>query len=153
MREGFPLQNENNKDARLLGDAKYVINAMWKKAMDVNDLPLSVDLSYQAWEGDLEARKHAFAIVLFNKAREATGEEKLRSARTLKRLMELLGNSSKQEVLKELMTTEEAVQELVRQAEQQVESKQTKPERLKTKFRKTVDRLLRRGDDFGDALK
>ena len=104
MKEDSPLENKNNKNERLLKDAEYVINAMWKKAIDVNDLPLSVDSSYQAWSEDLERRKNDFARVLFNKAREAVGEGKLHSAQTLKKLIELLNSTSRQEILKELMT-------------------------------------------------
>lgn len=153
MKEGSPQSSENQENEQLLRDAEYVIKAMWKKAMDVNDLPLSVDSSYQAWSEDLERRKNDFARVLFNKARESSGEEKFRSARTLKLLIKLLGNQDRREVLKELMTTNEAVQELVRSAEEQVTSKQTKPERIKGKFRKTIDRILMRDDDFDEGLK
>jgi hypothetical protein len=122
MKEKFPLESRNNENERILKDAEYVINAMWEKATDVNDLPLSVDLSYQVWSEDLERRKNDFARVLFNRARETAGEEKLRSAQTLKRLMKLLNDVSRQEILKELMTTEEAVEELVNRVEQQVRS-------------------------------
>lgn len=153
MREGFPQPNDNQENERLLSDAEYVINSMWKKAMDVNDLPLSVDSSYQAWSEDLEKRKNDFARVLFEKARASSGEEKFRAARTLKLLVKLLGGSVSQAILKELMTTSEAVQELVRNAEEQVSSKQTKPERVKGKIRKTIDRILMRDDDFDERLK
>ncbi len=124
MKENFPSQDEKSENERLISDAEYVINSMWGKAMDVDDLPLSVDPSYQVWSEDLERRKSAFARALFNKARESAGEEKLRSAQTLKRLMELLNSVSRQEILKELMTTEEAVEELVNRAEQQVRQRQ-----------------------------
>lgn len=153
MREDFTSQDENSENKHLLRDAEYVINAMWRKAMDVNDLPLSVDPSYQVWLEDLEGRKSVFARALFNKARESTGEDKLRSAETLKRLMKLLNNSERQELLKELMTTDEAVQKLVVDAEQEVRSKQTPAVRVKSKFRKTVDRLLHRDEDFDERLK
>lgn len=153
MKEGFPQSNENQENEQLLRDAEYVINAMWEKAMDVNDLPLGVDLSYQAWSEDLERRKSDFARVLFNKARESAGEEKFRSARTLKILLKLLGDLDRQEILKELMTTDEAVQELVRSAEEQVGSEQTKPERVKGRIQKTIDRILMRDDDFDERLK
>lgn len=153
MKEGFPQPNENQENEQLLHDAEYVINAMWKKAMDVNDLPLSVDPSYQAWSEDLERRKNDFARALFSKARESTGEEKFRSARTLKLLLKLLGNFERQEILKELMTTDETVQELVRSAEEQITAKQAKPERIKGKIRKTIDRILMRDDDFDNRLK
>lgn len=123
MKENLPSQDENSENERLLRDAEYVVNAMWKKATEVDDLPLSVDPSYQAWSEDLESRKSAFARALFNKARESTGEDKLRSAQTLKHLMELLNDSERHELLKELMTTNEAIQKLVVDAEQQARSK------------------------------
>ena len=41
----------------------------------------------------------------------------------------------------------------MRQSERQGESKQTKPERIKGKVRKSIDRFLRRNDDFDDDLK
>ena len=153
MKENFPSQNENNEDERLLKDAEYVINSMWEKTTEIDDLPLDVDLSYQAWRESLENHKSDFARVLFKRARETTGEDKFRSARTLKRLMKLFDNVERQNLLSELMTTEEAVQELIRQAEEQIRPKQTKSERIKSKFRKTVDRLLLRDDDFDDNLK
>ncbi len=153
MKEGFEQPNEQQEDERLLSDAEWVIHSMWNKAMDVNDLPLSVDLSYQAWTEDLERRKNDFARVLFNKARESVGEEKFRSARTLKLLLKLLGDSDRQEILKELMTTDETVQELVRSAEEQVGLKQTKPERVKGRIQKTIDRILMRDDDFDERMK
>ncbi|MDO8522663.1 MAG: hypothetical protein Q7S12_00030 [bacterium] len=153
MQEGFQPQNENSENDRFLHDAEYVVNSMWNKAMNVNDLPLSVDLSYQAWLEDFERRKSDFARVLFKSARESAGEDKLRSSQALKRLMELLNNSDRQVLLKELLTTQEAVDELVRQSEQQVESKQTKPERIKGKVKKSIDRFLRRNGDFDDNLK
>ena len=153
MKEGLESSNENIENDHLLRDAEYVINAMWDKAMDVNDLPLSVDPSYQVWLEDLERRKSDFARVLFKNAREAVGEEKLRSSRTLKRLMKLFNDTDRKELLRELLTTQEAIEELARQSEQQVESKQTKPERVKGKIKKAVDRFLRRDGDFDDDLK
>lgn len=147
------MANESGDTQGLLRDADYVINVMWRKAMDVSDLPLSVDLSYQAWSEDLERRKSAFARVLFKSARESTGEKKLHSAQTLRRLLKLLNNTERQALLLELLTTEEAVDELANQSEKQVESKQTKPQRIKGRVRKAVDRLLRRDDDFDDDLK
>lgn len=147
MKEGFPQTNENQENERLLSDAEYVINSMWKKVMDADDLPLSADLSYQAWSEDLERRKNDFARILFNTARKSSGEEKFRAARTLKLLLKLLGDSARQEILKELMTTSETVQELVKNAEEQVSSKQTKPERIKGKVRRVIDRILLRDDD------
>lgn len=145
--------NENKKDEQLLRDAEYVINAMWRKAMDTDDLPLDTDLSYRAWSEDLERRKNNFARVLFNKARESDGEEKFRSARTLKLLMKLLGEPDKQEILKELMTTNEAVQELVQSAEKQVISEQTKIEQIKGKIEKIIKKILMQDDDFDKGLK
>ena len=71
MKEGFLQPNENQENERLLSDAEWVINSMWKKAMDINDLPLSVDSSYQAWTEDLKRRKNDFARVLFKDARES----------------------------------------------------------------------------------
>ena|SRR3989344_2329233 len=124
MKEESSLENENNENERILKDAKYLINAMWKKAIDVSDLPLSVDPSYQVWTEDLERRKNDFARVLFNRAREVVGEEKLHSAQTLQKLMKLLNSTSRQEILKELMTTEEALEELVNRAEQQIRLRQ-----------------------------
>mgnify|MGYP001559055733 CR=1 FL=1 len=153
MKEGFPQSNESQENEQLLRDAEHVINAMWNKAMDVNDLPLSVDLSYQAWSEDLERRKNDFARVLFNKARESAGEEKFRSARTLKLLFKLLGDSDRQEILKELMTTDETVQELVQSAEEQGGLEQAKPEHIKGKVRKAIDPILMRDDDFHKRLK
>ncbi|MBI2635058.1 MAG: hypothetical protein HYW79_00760 [Parcubacteria group bacterium] len=124
MNENLPKSETNEESEKhLLSDAKRVINSMWKKAMDAGDLPLSVDPSYQVWLEDLEKRKSEFARVLFNKARESVGEDKLRSAQTLKHLMELLNNSERHELLKELMTTDEAIQKLIADAEQQVRSK------------------------------
>src|SRR3989338_11272465 len=105
MNESLPkVENNEEKERRLLRDAEYVVNSMWKKAMDTGDLPLSVDLSYQTWLEDLEKRKSEFARILFKKAREETGEEKLRLAQTLKRLTELLGDSESKKLLKELLT-------------------------------------------------
>ncbi len=128
MYEDPPSKDRNSEieNKNLLRDAEYVINSIWKKAMDVDDLPLSVDSSYQSWMEDLERRKSDFARVLFNKARESSGEEKLRSTQTLKHLTELLNNSERQSLLKELMTTQETVDELVYQAKEQIKSKQTK---------------------------
>lgn len=123
MKEEFTSLDEKDENERLLRDAEYIVNKMWGKAMDVDDLPLSVDPSYQAWSEDLERRKSPFARALFNKARESTGENKLRSAQTLKHLMELLNDSERRELLKELMTTSEAVQKLVEDAERQARSK------------------------------
>ncbi|MBI2446305.1 MAG: hypothetical protein HYV51_00605 [Parcubacteria group bacterium] len=123
MKENFPSQDEESENENLIADAEHVVNSMWEKAMDVDNLPLSVDPSYQIWSEDLERRKSAFARVLFNKARESVGENKLHSAQTLKHLMELLNNSERHELLKELMTTDEAIQKLVVDAEQQIKSK------------------------------
>lgn len=155
MKESFPSQSQYNEQENvgLLHDAEYVINAMWEKAMDVNDLPLSVDPSYQAWFEDFQKRKSVFAKVLFDNARKEAGEEKFRSAQTLKRLLKLLNAKDQEEVLHELMTTREAVQELARGAEEQVLAGKSATERMKSKFRKTLDRFLRRDDDFDDDLK
>lgn len=153
MKERFEQFDVQQEDEQLAHDAEWVIHSMWKKAMDVNDLPLSVDASYQAWSEDLDRRKSDFARVLFKKARESSGEEKFRSAQTLKLLLKLIGDSDKQKILKELMTTNEAVQELVRGAEEHIRSKQTKPERIKSKMRKTIDRILMRDDDFDERMK
>ncbi len=122
MKENLPSQEEKNNKEHLLREAEHVVNSIWKKATDIEDLPLSVDPSYQVWTEDLERRKSDFARVLFDKARESSGEEKLHSAQTLERLMKLLNTSERQELLKELMTTEETIQELVHEAEQQVKS-------------------------------
>lgn len=153
MKEGFSLPDNKQENSRLLHDAEYVINAMWEKVMDVSDFPLNADLSYQAWLEDFQKRKSVFAKVLFDNARKAAGEEKFRSAQTLRRLLKLLNNKEQQEVLNELMTTREAIQELARGAEEQVLVGKSTAERVKSKFQKTLDRFLRRDDDFDDDLK
>ena len=149
MNESLPkVENNEEKERRLLRDAEYVVNSMWKKAMDTGDLPLSVDLSYQTWLEDLEKRKSEFARILFKKAREETGEEKLRLAQTLKRLTELLGDSESKKLLKELLTNKKAVEELVNRAEEEIILAQTRPEQIKSKFKKKIGRLSSSNDDF-----
>ena len=149
MNESLPkVENNEEKERRLLRDAEYVVNSMWKKAMDTGDLPLSVDLSYQTWLEDLEKRKSEFARILFKKAREETGEEKLRLAQTLKRLTELLGDSESKKLLKELLTNKKAVEELVNRAEEEIILAQTRPEQIKSKLKKKIGRLSSSNDDF-----
>ena len=149
MNESLPkVENNEEKERRLLRDAEYVVNSMWKKAMDTGDLPLSVDLSYQTWLEDLEKRKSEFVRILFKKAREETGEEKLRLAQTLKRLIELLGDSESKKLLKELLTNKEAIEELVNRAEEEIILAQTRPEQIKSKFKKKIGRLSSSNDDF-----
>ena len=87
MSEEFPKQEYENHEERILSDAEYVINALWKKVMDVDDLPLSVDPSYEVWSKDIEARKNDYARVLFKTAREKEGEVGFGAAKTLKRLI------------------------------------------------------------------
>lgn len=153
MNEGLPYQDKNFEEEQILRDAEYVVNAMWEKAMDVSDLPLSVDLSYKAWSDDLEVRKKDFARVLFNKARESNGDENFFAAKTLNRLMKLLNKESQREILGELMTTLEAIKELVTTREQEIESIKTKKERIKSKFKKILDKVFLRDDDFDENIK
>jgi hypothetical protein len=141
------------ENRRLLSDAEYVINSMWEKSMDVSDLPLSIDSSYQAWGEDLENRKEDFARILFKKARDEHGKEKLRYAQTLKRLVILIGDSQSEALLKKLLTNKDAIFELYKQAEKEVSSEQPKTERAKGKIKRKIDRILGRDDDFGEHLK
>lgn len=147
MIEGPTGPGEGNDNENILRDAEYVINSMWRTAIDTSGLPLSIDLSFQAWSEGLERRKSEFARVLFNKAREVTGEGKLRAAQTLWRLTRLLNDSERRVLLSEILTTQEAVNELARVAEEQEESKKSPSRRAKNKLRKVVRRFLGRDDD------
>lgn len=79
MKENLPQRSE---DEQLLNQADYLINSLWEKAMDVDDLPLSVDPTYQVWADDLERHKGTYAKILFDKTRQASGTDKLRYAKT-----------------------------------------------------------------------
>lgn len=153
MQEYFPTQNKNQENEHLLKDAEYVINVLWEKATSMSDLVLSVDPSYRTGMEELKKRKNDFAKVLFTRARETNGEEKLYAAKTLQRLMKLIDDASRRNIFEELLTTDETVQELVRQAEQQTKPETTTLQRTKAKFQKTIDRLLGRDDDFNNDLK
>ncbi len=153
MYERIPQQKkETGDELRLLGEADWVVNSMWEKAMDIDDLPLDWDSSYQAWEGDFAVRKHEFARALFDAARNSSGDDKLRAAVTLNRLLKLAGKD-KQAILGELMTTEEAVHGLMREGERAVAQEQSPIERAKAGIKKTIDKFLYRDDDFGSRLK
>lgn len=147
----WPLTPSESGGSELLWrDAEYVVNAMWLTAMDKSGLPLSADLSFQAWSEDLKRRKSDFARALFDKAREGIGEEKLRASQTLWRLTRLLNDSERQMLLSGLMTTQEAVNKLVRVAEEQEEPKKPASRSARNKLRKAIDRLLNRDDDFDE---
>jgi hypothetical protein len=153
MIEKLSPLNEKQKNEELLQEADYVINALWKKVMDTDGLPLSVDSDYQVWIEDLQKRKESFARILFKNARESKGEEKLYFAKTLNRLINLLNVSEQQELFKKLMTTKEAIKKLVHDTEQEVANKQSKLDHFKDKIKKRIDRVLFKDDDFMDRLK
>jgi hypothetical protein len=145
MQERVPSQY-GNEDEPLFEDAGRVVNALWEKATGMSDLVLREDLRYRAWMEDLSKRKNSFAKVLFARARETSGEKKLHAAKTLQRLMKLIDNASRRKILEELLTTEETVLELVHQAERQTKQKSATLQQTKTKFQKTISRLLGRND-------
>jgi len=156
MQENFIPKNENTEtiNRRLLEQAMYVINSMWDKAVkDIDELPLDVDLSYQEWLKDLEKNKINYAKILFQNCKITTGEEKLDSAIALKRLLKLLSYEDGRIILNELFTTTEAIDEIINQAKPVAKKERTRLQNVIYAIQATVDKLLRRDDDYDKGLR
>ena len=111
MQEG--LEQREAKRISTLDDADYIVNGLWDKGNDLSELPEDQDMTALAWREDVFNRAEEFGRVLFDEAR-SSALSPLEAAITLERMLELLPVERANEVLATLMTTREAVAELIR---------------------------------------
>lgn len=83
---------------------------------DMDALPLSVDLTYQAIEEWLTAQCEKAVSVFFKKAREGNAEEKLRYSAALMRLGMTTDGKAFDDALKQNLTNRQAIEELYQKA-------------------------------------
>jgi len=118
------------------------INRLWEIINDPEGLPLSVDPAYDWGVELLTENAFEYGRALFDMAKSSEGEERFRYARGLKRLLMVLRSEERGEVLKSLLTTNEAIEELVRKAQEEL----PKGLQIKEKFEPIKDflRMLRK---------
>lgn len=132
-------EKERETPQRIQERALHDIDRMWEIVTDTDPatkgLPLSANEAYEYGKEILKNRAEDYARVLFTEARNSVSEERLRNAAALLKLLRLIPREQSERVLEKLLTTKEAIVELLKKGTEEL------PDKERKKAKRNIDEL------------
>ena len=116
-KENFPNipDKKEEEDYKLTASiALSGIEEAWRKINDTEGLPLSSDPLFESVADEIEKNSSKFGKALLESAKESTGEDRIRYARGLIKLLNILSGVEIKKVIADLNTSKEEIEKLVK---------------------------------------